>query len=454
MKPRHLMKGPSSDVLITAASHAVPALAAARTYSPLETRDAGATDITEVKKLVTDFMGTFEEFKKNNDEQIKQAAKGKDIDPLLKASEEKMQKHLDELKATVDELRLEKARPMIETISGKKRELSEDEVKHAEAFNAFLRKGRNEDELRALEAKALSVGSDPDGGYVAPAEMDTIMDRVMSEVSPIRQVATVRQISSASYKKPFNLGGTDSGWVGESDSRPQTNASQLALLEYPVMELYAMPAATQSLLDDAVVNIEQWMADEVAITFAEQEGAAFCTGDGVNKPRGILSYDKVDNDSWAHGKTGYVATGASGAFKTTNPGDDADNLVDLVYSLKAGFRANSRFMMNRKTQGTVRKIKDADGNYIWQPGLVNGQPASLLGYAISEAEDFPDIAANSYSIAFGDFRRGYLIVDRMGIRVLRDPYTAKPYVLFYTTKRVGGGMQNFDAIKLMKFGTS
>ncbi len=212
-----------------------------------------------------------------------------------------------------------------------------------------------------------------------------------------------------------------------------------------------MPAATQSLLDDSAVNIEEWLASEVQIAFAEQEGSAFITGDGIRKPRGFLAYDSVADDAWSWGKLGYLPSGADGAFHASNP---QDALVDLVYALKAGYRANAQWVMNRTTQGEIRKFKDADGNYLWQPGLAAGQPATLLNFAITEAEDMPDIASDATALAFGDFRRGYLVVDRLGVRTLRDPYTRKPYVLFYTTKRVGGGVQNFEAIKLMRFAAS
>lgn len=210
-----------------------------------------------------------------------------------------------------------------------------------------------------------------------------------------------------------------------------------------------MPAATASLLDDSAVNIDEWLAEEVRVAFAEQEGTAFITGDGVNKPKGFLTYPTVSNASWSWGSIGTIATGVSGAFPTSNAGDV---LIDLTYSVKAGYRGNAHFVMNRATQAQVRKLKDGDGAYLWQPSIEPGQAPTLMGFPIAEAEDMPDIAANSLSIAFGDFRRGYLIVDRVGIRVLRDPYSAKPYVLFYTTKRVGGGVQDFDAIKLLRFG--
>jgi HK97 family phage major capsid protein len=217
------------------------------------------------------------------------------------------------------------------------------------------------------------------------------------------------------------------------------------------MELYAMPAATATLLEDSAVNLDQWLAGEVDQVFAEQEGLAFVSGDGVNKPKGFLAVTTVVNASWAWGNIGYIASGVAGAFPASNP---SDVLVDLIYALRAGYRQNATFMMNRKTQSTVRKFKDTTGNYLWQPPAAPGNRSNLIGFPLVDAEEMPDVAANSLSIAFGDFRRGYLIVDRAGVRVIRDPFTAKPYILFYTTKRVGGGVQDFDAIKLLKFAVS
>jgi HK97 family phage major capsid protein len=205
------------------------------------------------------------------------------------------------------------------------------------------------------------------------------------------------------------------------------------------------------LLEDTAVNIDEWLAGEVEQAFAIQEGTAFVTGDGTNKPKGFLAYTTVANASWTWGNIGYIASGAAGAFAASNP---SDSLVDLIYAVKAGYRQNGNFVMNRKTQAAVRKFKDTGGNYLWQPPAVAGGKASLMTFPVIEAEDMPDVAANSLSIAFGDFGRGYLVVDRAGVHVLRDPFTAKPYVLFYTTKRVGGGVQDFDAIKLMKFAVS
>jgi HK97 family phage major capsid protein len=259
----------------------------------------------------------------------------------------------------------------------------------------------------------------------------------------------VRQVSASVLKKPYSLTGPATGWVAETAARPQTTSATLAELQFPTMELYAMPAATSSLLDDAAVDVDAWIASEIEVAFAEQEGAAFVNGDGVNKPRGIMNYPTVADASWSWGNLGFIATGVSGALPATNP---SDILFDLVYALKAGYRQNASWLMNRRTQGVLRKLKDSTGNYLWQPPATADARASLMGFPLVEAEDVPNIAANATAIAFGDFNRGYLVVDRTGVRVLRDPYSAKPYVLFYTTKRVGGGVQDFDAIKLLKFG--
>jgi HK97 family phage major capsid protein len=360
---------------------------------------------------------------------------------------ERINRALDEQKRRVDELSLKGRRPRLgaETAA-----LSLAAREHSRAFEAYMRQGEAA-ELRQLEAKALSVGSDPDGGYLVPEETEREIGRRLAELSPIRAISGVRQVSASVYKKPFSTAGAAVGWVGETDARPQTATPTLAELQFPTMELYAMPAATSTLLDDSAVNIDQWIAEEVQAAFAEQEGTAFVTGDGTNKPTGFLSYTTVADASWSWGNIGYLATGVDGAFPASDP---SDILVDLVYALRSGYRAGAYWVMNRSTQAEIRKIKDANGNYIWQPSAQAGGNASLMGFPVAESEDMPDIASDALAIAFGDFKRGYLIVDRLGVRVLRDPFTAKPYVLFYTTKRVGGGVQDFNALKLLKFGTS
>ncbi len=409
-----------------------------------------APEIKAVPETMTaafdDFMEAFEAFKDANDRRLGEIEQKLTADVVTRDKVDRINRAMDEHKRVLDQIVLRKARPPLGDAGGASIEASE----HKAAFDGYIRRG-DEAALRALEAKAMSAGSGSDGGYLVPPETDSEIGRRLTSVSPIRSLATVRRVSSAVLKKPFATAGLSSGWVAETAARPQTTTPQLAELSFPTMELYAMPAATQALLDDAAVDIEAWIAGEVDVVFAEQEGTAFVTRDGVNKPKGFLAYTAVADGSWSWGNLGYIATGAAGAFASSGP---SDVLVDTIYALKAGHRQNASFVMNRKTQGAIRKFKDADGNYLWHPPAGVGQPASLMGFPIAEAEDMPDVAANALAIAFGDFRAGYLVVDRAGVRILRDPYSAKPYVLFYTTKRVGGGVQDFDAIKLLKFSAS
>jgi HK97 family phage major capsid protein len=385
-----------------------------------------------------DVRRIFESYKQENDARLVEIEKGR-RDPL---TEEKMAR----MDARIDGLTLKQARPALAS----ERKSSHDAREHKAAFDTYVRSGESAG-LRALETKAMSVGSNPDGGYTVPFEIETEIGKRLTLISPIRSIAGVRQISANVYKKPFMTAGPAVGWVGETDARAQTATPTLAELQFPAMELYAMPAASATLLEDSAVNIDEWIAGEVEQVFAAQEGTAFVSGDGTNKPKGFLAYDKIAEASWAWTKIGYVATGTAGDFDEDAP---IDAIIDLVYALKSGYRQNGHFVMNRKTQAAVRKLKDADGQYLWSPPTQQNGRATLLTYPLVEAEDMPDIAADAFAIAFGDFRRGYLVVDRQGVRVLRDPFTAKPYVLFYTTKRVGGGVQDFDAIKLLKFAAS
>lgn len=414
-----------------------------------------APEVKAVPETVTaafdEFMEAFEAFKEVNDRRLGEIEQKLTADVVTRDKMDRINRAVDDQKKVLDQLVLKKARPRLGSELGRGgAELSAEAVEHKAAFDAYVRRGE-ENGLRDLEAKAFSAGSGTDGGYLVPSETDTEIGRRISVVSPMRALSTVRTVSSAVLKKPFAAAGLSTGWVAETAARPQTNTPQLAELSFPTMELYAMPAATQALLDDAAVDIEAWIAGEVDIVFAEQEGDAFIRGDGINKPKGFLSYPTVADSAWTWGNIGYIATGVAGGWKSTGP---SDTLIDLIYALKAGHRQNGTFMMNRKAQGDIRKFKDADGNYLWPPPAAAGQPASLMGFPIAEAEEMPDVAANSLSIAFGDFRSGYLVVDRAGVRILRDPYSAKPYVLFYTTKRVGGGVQNFEAIKVVKFAAS
>jgi len=390
----------------------------------------------------SEMMRAFEAFKEANDERLASLERrGGDV--LLDEKVARIDAAIDTQQRRLDDLVLKGARPSLGGPALQTRDIRE----HKSAFEAYVRSGESAD-LRQLEVKAMSVGTPSDGGYLVPEEIERIIGRRLTNISPIRSIAGVREISGNVYKKPFMTAGPAVGWVGETAARPQTSSPVLDELLFPAMELYAMPAATSALLEDSAVNIDEWIAGEVEQAFAEQEGAAFVNGDGTNKPKGFLQYDKIAEASWAWTKIGFVETGVDGGFPEASPGDP---LIDLVYALKAGYRQNGSFVMNRKTQSAIRKLKDEDGQYFWQPPALAGGRASLMSFPVVEAEDMPDMAADSYSVAFGDFRRGYLVVDRQGVRVLRDPYSAKPYVLFYTTKRVGGGVQDFDASKLLKF---
>ncbi len=398
----------------------------------------------DVASAFEDFARAFEAFKDANDTRLSEIETRLSGDVVTDEKLARIDTALDDAKRRLDRLSLDRSRPPL----GRDADAARDPAKgeHKAAFHSYIRTGEAAG-LKRLEEKALSAGSGPDGGYLVPDIVESEVLRRLSAVSPIRAISSVRVISGGQYKRAFSTTGPASGWVGETAARPQTASPTLSEMSFPAMELYAMPAATQTLLDDAVVDIDRWIAEEVEAAFAEQESTAFVNGDGVNKPKGFLDVDQVEEEIWEWGRLGTVNTGGA-TFPADNP---SDVLVDLIYTLKAGYRQNACFVMNRKTQSAIRRFKDDNGQYLWSPPASLGQSATLMGFPVVEAEDMPDIAANECAVAFGDFKRGYLIVDRAGMRVLRDPYSAKPYVLFYTTKRVGGGVQDYAAIKLLKF---
>lgn len=310
----------------------------------------------------------------------------------------------------------------------------------------YLRRGLE----GGVEMKALEGASAADGGYAVPREIDGVIATTLKSLSPIRAIANVVQTGSSGYRKLIAHGATGASWVGETAARAGTATRDFAEIVPSFGELYANPAATQLMLDDAMFDIEQWLAEEIGREFSVAEGAAFITGDGNNKPKGFLTYDvAVAGDATRDfGDLQIVNSGAAGAFATANP---EDKLVELVHALRPAYRQGACWVMNSDTLARIRKFKTSDGHFIWQPGLVEGQAATLLGYPVVEAEDMPAVAANSLSIAFGNFKAGYLIADRGETRILRDPFSNKPYVHFYATKRVGGAVVDSNAIKLMKF---
>ncbi|KPM65559.1 capsid protein [Pseudomonas putida] len=387
-------------------------------------------------KEVADALGKkFDEFKEKNDKRIEglEAEKGK-LSGQVDTLNEKLGE-LDELKSSLEKELADLKRP-----DGTGTKAASE---HKTAFMQFVRKGIDTG-LGDLQAKALQIGTDADGGYAVPEELDRSIIELLKDTSPMRQVCNQISVGSPDYKRLVSLGGAGSGWVGETDARPATGTPTLGQVSAFMGEIYANPQATQTSLDDIFFDAEGWLDSEVAREFAEREGNAFLLGDGDKKPKGILAYalSAAKDSTRPFGTLQKLITGAAGGFT-------GDNLIDLVHSLKAGYRANARFMMNNLTVAYARKLKDGDGNYLWRPGLELGQPSTLLSYGITENEDMPDVAADANAVTFGDYKRGYTIVDRIGTRVLRDPYTNKPFVGFYTTKRVGGMLVDSQAIKVM-----
>ncbi|MEM1065223.1 MAG: phage major capsid protein [Pseudomonadota bacterium] len=323
---------------------------------------------------------------------------------------------------------------------------------HRKAFAAYVR-GGDDDALRGLEleGKALSATVAGDGGYLVDPETAETVKSVLKSTASIRQIANVVNVEATAYDVLVDHTDVGTGWASETAALTESETPQIDRISIPLHELSALPKASQRLLDDSAFDIEGWLAARIADKFARAEAAAFITGNGTDKPRGFLDHTQVANEAWAWGSIGYVPTGEDGAFASTNP---ADAIVDLVYALGAQYRAGAQFVMNSKTAGQVRKIKDADGRFLWSDGLAAGEPARLMGYPVLIAEDMPEIDSGETAIAFGDFAAGYTVAERPDLRILRDPFSAKPNVLFYATKRVGGDVSDFAAIKLLKFSAS
>lgn len=449
-----------------------------------ETKMASA--INEIDKAVEDGAKAFEEFKKKNDEHLVEIKKGLDdvvrreeldkinaaIETAQKANEQfaaRLKRQAlygggDEKSADTVEAREEKAFKWwaaIQHANGSKRvdraDFGEDEqtavAAYKSAFDKFMRirPGQDEKMLTPEDMKALSVGSDPDGGYVVdPDTNGRIVGRIF-ETSPMRQYAAIQSIGTDALEGLHDNDEAAFGWVGETGARSATSSPQLDKWRIPVHEMYAKPAATQKLLDDASINMEAWLQSKVMDKFIRAENAAFVAGSGVDRPRGFTTYpDYASAGVFELGAIEQFDTGVNGGFAAAPNGGDA--LIDALYGLKQQYRNNATWFMNRATGGGVRKLKDSDGAYLWQPGIQAGQPATILGYAMASFEDMADYTTTgALAIAVGDMREAYQIVDRIGVRVLRDPYSNKPYVEFYSTKRTGGDVLNFEALKLVAF---
>ncbi|WP_309621272.1 phage major capsid protein [Novosphingobium sp.] len=374
------------------------------------------------------------------DNEIPEEALGASFD--IVARQDAAEQALGALRGDVDEVktRLEKvsraaARP---ALAGS--DMASPELKGF--VDGYLRSGRTG------ELKSVTGGIVADGGYAVPREIDAMIAAQLKTVSPIRAIAQVVQTSTAGYRKLITNSTAASGWVSETGTRPETVTSKFNEIVPPSGELYANPSASQAMLDDAAFNLEEWLAGEIANEFARAEGSAFVNGTGTNQPKGFLTQPTAltTDATRAFGTLQHLVSGAAAGFDTA----PELKLIDLVHSLRSGHRQGAVFVMNSKTLAAVRKFKAADGTFLWQPGIYENAPARLLGYPVVEAEDMPDVAANTLPIAFGNFKNGYLIAERKTTSILRDPYTNKPYVNFYATKRIGGQVLDSDAIKVLK----
>jgi HK97 family phage major capsid protein len=384
-------------------------------------------------QMLESLQRAFAAFKDAHAEQLKSVEKRFD-DVVTREKLDRVNATVGELQAAIDETNARMAAGALAGGGGAKPR----DPEYTQAFALHFRKG----DVQA----ALNKGTAADGGFVAPTEWDrTITDRLI-QVSPMRQMCRVQTISTGSFSKLFNNRGTASGWVGETAARPETTNPTFGSVNYVVGEIYANPYATQQLLDDALVDLEAWLAGEVQTEFAFQENLAFVSGSGANnRPNGILTYITGAANAAAHPFGAILVTNSGAAAALT-----ADGIITLVHALPSQFTANAQFAMNRNTMRAVRLLKDTTNQYLWQPSYQAGTPATLAGYPVTEVPAMPDVAANSTPILFGDFDQSYLIVDSVGTRILRDPFSAKPYVQFYTTKRVGGGLLNPEAMKVQR----
>jgi HK97 family phage major capsid protein len=401
----------------------------------------------ELKETIESIGRAFETFKAENDARLKEIEKKGHVDPLLAEKVEKINADisaLGEMKKQLEAIETAVARGQF---AGGGTAKDQESINKTKAFTHLMR--GNIESVKDINIQAsASTLSDPDGGFTVPEEVDTAIDRVQGTLSSMRRLATVRGISTDTYKKLVNQGGATSGWVAEKGSRAETSTPTLKEIAINTKELYAMPYATQTLLDDSRIDIGAWLAEEVGVEFNDEEGDAFINGNGVEKPKGIAAYSMIANASYAWGKVGYIAGGHASLL------NNLDKLIDLQHALKTSYRNGAAFLMNDSTCQVIRKFKDGDGNYIWRPGLVEGAPDILLGKPVEYDDNVDDIGAGKYPIFYANFKRAYLIIDRFGTRVLRDPYTAKPYIAFYTTKRVGGGITLYEAIKAFKIAAS
>lgn len=395
----------------------------------------------EAPKTIGDLATAFEAFKTKHTQELDEIKKKGSADVITAEEVERINTTLQELQDALDEQAKIQAAAKLGN-GGVIGDIQAD-PEYTAAFKAHMRKG---EKAPAEIQAAMSKGTDADGGYLAPIEWDRTIGEKLKKISPMRRESRVITISSAGFKKYFSDRAVGSGWVGETASRPATSTPQIGTVDFTPGEIYANPAISQGLLDDAALDLEQWLSAEVDTEFARQEGIAFLSGDGTNKPHGILTYVTGAANAARH-PYGAIPVVISG-HASTIPNGDA--IVDFMYDLPSEFEANAKLYLNRSSLRAIRKLKDGQGNYLWQPSYVAGEPATLNGSPVVEMPDMPNIGAGNIAALYGDMEATYLVIDRVGIRVLRDPFTNKPFVHFYTTKRVGGGVHNPEPMRALK----
>jgi HK97 family phage major capsid protein len=457
---------------IMAAHHAAFLSTAAAAGFKYERREA--PDLKKLTDTIERIAGAFEEYKKTNDQRLLELKTKGSVDPLL---EEKLRKvdaelnTLTELKASLDAMQTKLSRPGLAGAGSQEQRETPEALSYRHAFLAWVRNPTDPErrtalqqrakELRRVEAKAFgdddgfetraaqtvtSTGSA--GGFALPEVIERQIQRLSVDISPIRQIATVRTVGSPDYKELFDINGAAFEWVGEAATRNQSNTPDLAEVAPTFGMASARPRASEESLDDLFFDVENWLITSAAEAIAQGEGLAFVSGNGTNRPTGFLAGPTpvvTADASRAFGTLQYIASGQAAALPTS-----ADVFYDVIYALRARYRANARWVTNKLVLSAMRKYKDTTNQYLWQPSLVAGQPETFMGYPITEAEDMPVVGANNFPIAFGDFREGYLIADRVGMRMTRDDITAPGFVNFYVRKRVGGRLRNTQAIKLLR----
>lgn len=411
--------------------------------------DTPAPTLAEVMALVNNLNAAHTQFREANDRRLAEIEARGSADTVSTEKVDRINAEITSIQSALDEANRVIASLRVGGVGGGQDRLNSPEARaHAEAFIGFMA-GRMGPQGEQVQARGGTFSS-PDGGFLASPTIEDGISRILAAQLAMRRLAQVISIGTGSYIKHKSVGGAGARWSDETetgDERGETGTPKLVRMEFEPHELTAEPGASQTFLEDASADVEGWYNNETAIGFGEQEGAAFVSGNGVKKPKGFLAYGAVDNANYKWGKVGFVKSGGAADFAAADP---VNAFIDLIHALKPGYRNGAAFLMNDLTAAKIRKLTDNEGRYLWQPAVQLGQPSTFLGYGVDTDDNMPAVEANALAVAFANWKQFYLIVDRLGVVVLRNPYKVNGVVLFYTRKRVGGGIQNFEAGKLLK----